>query len=93
MTNFDIIHNEETAEFFINLNGDDKAYVRYKLDESLADRIKVDFYTTFVPDEYRGKSLAGILVNAAFAWADENHYEIEASCWYAELKLKKRSNG
>ncbi len=93
MNDYEVIHNQLDREFYIGLNGDDKAYIRYRLAESQAGTIAVDFYTTYVPDEYRGKSLAGILVEAAFAWADENEYEIKASCWYAELKLKKRSNG
>ena len=93
MSEYKVRHNEEETEFFIALNDGDKAYIRYKLNESWEDKAAVDFYTTFVPDAYRGKKLAALLVNAAFAWADENHYEITASCWYAELKLQKRGNG
>ena len=43
----------------------------------------IDFNSTFVPPEFRGKGFAEKLVRAGIKWAKEQGYELHASCWYA----------
>lgn len=42
----------------------------------------IDFYSTYVPPQFRGKGLAEKLVRTGLAWAREQGYNIKASCWY-----------
>lgn len=42
----------------------------------------IDFTSTYVPPEFRGKGLAEKLVRAGLAWAKSQNYELHASCWY-----------
>ncbi|MBV1932122.1 MAG: N-acetyltransferase [Porticoccaceae bacterium] len=60
--------------------------------ESLADyRLsgqQIDFNHTFVPDALRGRGIAEKLVREALAWAQEEDYQIQASCWYVKKFLK-----
>ncbi len=78
-----IQHNEHTKRFFIAFDSGADAELKYRVmsDES------VDFYSTFVPNAHRGQGLAGQLVKAGVAWADEQGYEKHASCWYARKYL------
>jgi predicted GNAT family acetyltransferase len=90
MTDFNVEHHPQDNRFIINLPDDQIAQLRYRFDSEQGDVKQVDFFNTNVPDDSRGKGLAGLLVDKGFAWADENHLAIKASCWYAELKLKNR---
>ena len=82
----DVVHDEAGKEFYIDLPDEQRAYIRYYLQEGQ----QVDFHTTFVPDTHRGKGLAEILVNQAFDWAEQLQLKIKTSCWYAEKKLAQR---
>jgi uncharacterized protein len=42
----------------------------------------VDFTHTFVPNQFRGKGLAEKLVKHGLAWAEQQGYAVQASCWY-----------
>jgi predicted GNAT family acetyltransferase len=90
MTDFNVEHHPQDNRFIIKLPADQLAQLRYRFDSEQGDAKQVDFFNTHVPDNFRGKGLAGLLVDKGFAWADENHHAIKTSCWYAELKLKKR---
>jgi len=43
----------------------------------------IDFNSTYVPPEFRGKGLAEKLVRTGIQWAKGKGYELHASCWYA----------
>ncbi len=47
----------------------------------------IDFTRTYVPFALRGQGLAEELVKAGLAWADEQQYRKQASCWYVEKFL------
>jgi len=87
-----VSYNTDENEFCINLEGGQKAYIRYKLFDEQSEKTAVDFYTTYVPNEYRSKGLAAILVAAALAWAEQHSFKVLASCSYVALKLNRRRN-
>lgn len=86
MSEYKIIHEQDQQLFYIELDDDQKAYIKYKL---LGNR-QVDFYSTLVPTTHREQGLAAKLVEAGFKWADEQGLHINASCWYAAKKLAER---
>lgn len=103
MTEFKIKHQPEMNRFIIELPDDQVAQLSYRrLDElSTSERSTgniienkpvVDFHRTFIPEEYRGKGLAGLLVDKALKWAEDNDFEIETSCWYARLRVEKNTS-
>ncbi len=82
-----VLHDENKHEFSIRLDHAPDAVVRYRLSQ---DQTAVDFYSTFVPDAYRGAGLAAILVDAAFEWAEKQELGINNSCSYARVKYQRR---
>jgi predicted GNAT family acetyltransferase len=92
MNDYEVKHQVEEDLFYIPLPDTNRAFIKYRYLNSLADGGQVDFYSTFVPEDYRDKGLAAKLVKTAFAWADEQKLSIKASCWYADKILKKRAS-
>jgi len=92
MSEYEIKHQESENLFYASLEGTEKAYLKYRYSGLESAVTQVDFYTTFVPDSHRGTGLASKLVNAGFAWAEEQGLHIVSSCWYAKLKLDKRQS-
>lgn len=58
----------------------------YTLSEA-PNRFVIDFTHTYVPFVLRGQGLAELLVAEGLAWAKEQDYQIEASCWYVNKFL------
>lgn len=81
-----IIHDQEQQVFYIDLNDNQKAYIKYQL----MDDAQIDFTSTFVPQTHRKQGIAAKLVESGFAWADQENLNIKASCWYAAKKLDER---
>jgi predicted GNAT family acetyltransferase len=52
---------------------------------------QIDFTHTYVPESLRGRGIAEQLVRAGLAWAREQDYQIEASCWYVDKFLKREA--
>lgn len=50
----------------------------------------LDFYRTFVPDELRGRGIAGLLTQEALDFAKREGYSVVPSCSYVEAFLKKQ---
>ena len=48
----------------------------------------IDFTLTFVPESLRGQGIAEKLVRTALAWAREQSYVMQASCWYVRRFLR-----
>ena len=91
------ISEEEPLEEVIASSGDEEVLGHFKklaanFEEPLSNSV-IDFHTTFVPDTHRGQGIASQLVEAGFAWADEQGMLIKASCWYADKKLRRRQAG
>ena len=50
----------------------------------------IDFTRTFVPVALRGQGVAEKLVRTGLRWAQDQAFEITASCWYVSRFLKSR---
>lgn len=74
-------HIPEQNRFVIDYQGA-QAILQYVI-SNRGSSTAIDFTSTYVPPEFRGKGLAEKLVRAAIAWANEQGYELHASCWYA----------
>ncbi|MES2675888.1 MAG: GNAT family N-acetyltransferase [Pseudomonadota bacterium] len=77
-----IVHNPSEKRFTLMVENA-QAVLQYRLfkNENNNNTI-IDFTSTFVPPEFRGKGLAEKLVRAGITWAKEQGYELQASCWY-----------
>ena len=81
-----VVHDVESKEFFIITEGN-KAFLKYKV----INKEILDYYSTFVPKELRGKGIAGLVTRAALEFAKTNHYYIIPSCPYVESYIAKHT--
>ena len=81
---FIITHQPELQRFMSRVD-DEEAVLEYRL---LSDR-GIDFTRTYVPEALRGQGIAEKLVRTGLAWAAEQEYETQASCWYVTRFLKR----
>lgn len=91
MTDHEILHQADENLFYVLLGDGQRAYLKYRHSGSESAISQVDFYNTFVPDDYRGKGLAAKMVNHGFDWAEEKDLYINTSCWYAAKIYERRS--
>lgn len=77
----DVQHLPGEHKFVISSDGGE-ALLAYRLFNN-GGKAAIDFNSTYVPSEFRGKGLAEKLVRAGIKWAKEHGYELHASCWYA----------
>lgn len=82
----DVKHLANQQQFIIDHEGG-TAVLSYRLFNNGAVPA-VDFTSTYVPPEFRGKGLAEKLVRAALTWAKSEGYELHASCWYVAKFLR-----
>lgn len=76
----DVQHLSNEQRFVIVHEGGE-AVLAYRLFNS-EGKASIDFTSTYVPPEFRGKGLAETLVRAGLKWAKEQGYDVHASCWY-----------
>jgi hypothetical protein len=77
-------HQPELHRFVVRIDGDE-AVLEYRL---LPDH-GIDFTRTFVPEALRGGGVAEKLVRTGIAWARDQDYVMQASCWYVTRFLKR----
>lgn len=84
-----IEHHPESSCFTLQADGGE-ARLDYRLLDAEADKpaSSVDFTYTYVPPEMRGQGLAEALARHGLAWAREQDYHIQASCWYVAKFLR-----
>lgn len=82
----DVQHLPDAHKFVISQSGDE-AVLAYRLSGN-GDNATINFYSTYVPPEFRGQGLAEKLVRAGLKWAKEQGFHIEASCWYVAKFLR-----
>lgn len=77
----DVQHLPDEQRFVILHEGSEALLAYHVFDNN--GKAAIDFNSTFVPPEFRGKGFAEKLVRAGIKWAKEQGYELHASCWYA----------
>jgi predicted GNAT family acetyltransferase len=80
------IRHESERQRFVTRQADGEAVLEYRL----LPGDGIDFTYTFVPPALRGRGIAEKLVRTGLAWAREQDYEIQASCWYVRRFLRPR---
>lgn len=86
MTN---VQHQPDQKRFVLACENQQAVLEYALDTSAEGAQSIDFYSTYVPPEFRGKGFAEKLVRQGLSWAREQGYEIRATCWYVQKFLRK----
>jgi len=79
----DIVHQPEHNRFVAEIDGQ-QALLEYRLLEAQ----RIDFTYTFVPPLLRGQGIAEKLVRTGLAWAREQAFDMQASCWYVQRFLR-----
>lgn len=86
-----IEHQADKTRFVLSKN-DKECILEYRIIGSTEDKTthqqRVNFSSTYVPFTLRGQGLAEQLVEVGLAWAKEQGYQIEASCWYVKKFLE-----
>lgn len=76
----DVHHQPEQQRFVLECDSSE-AVLSYRL-FSQGGAAAIDFTSTYVPPEFRGKGYAEKLVRAGLKWAQAQGFELHASCWY-----------
>ena len=85
----DVQHQPDRDRFVVD-NDQSESVLEYRL---LPDN-RIDFSRTYVPPELRGQGIAEKLVRTGIAWARQQGYSMQASCWYVRRFLdRRRRNG
>jgi predicted GNAT family acetyltransferase len=79
----DIIHQPEHFRFIVDIDNRQS-----RLEYELMPRHGINFTFTYVPEALRGQGIAEKLVRTGLAWAREEGFGIEASCWYVKRFLR-----
>lgn len=82
----EIQHDESKGQFFIDLDGDQRAALSYR---KAGDDV-LNFYSVFVPPEGRGKGVAAKLVIHGFEYAREHNMRVRPTCPYVSGAFLKR---
>uniref|UniRef100_A0A7R9YET2 N-acetyltransferase domain-containing protein n=1 Tax=Pinguiococcus pyrenoidosus TaxID=172671 RepID=A0A7R9YET2_9STRA len=82
----------ESPKFVLTLSLEDgsegpEAFVEYEMDSGEDSGSIMDITHTFVPPEYRGKGVAGVLCQAAFEYCRENSLTVRPSCSYVSSRF------
>ena len=81
---YKIEHQHERTRFILTKDTHE-CVLDYEL--HTGSELMIDFTHTYVPFSLRGQGLAEHLVEVGLAWAKEQDYQIEASCWYVKKFL------
>lgn len=82
-----ITHNEADKQFSAVLDGK-TSVLRYNVTD---DGKTLDYYSTFVPPELRGRNIGQDIVLFALEYAKLNHFKIIPSCPFVNKVLERHS--
>lgn len=83
----EIQHDLTNQRFFTIVEGKE-AYLQYLI----VDKNVLNYYKTYVPNELRGKGIAGKIVEAAMNYARENNLKIIPTCSYVDTFIERHKN-
>jgi uncharacterized protein len=78
-----IANNEKENKFYIRLDGKE-AFLKYSFKEGNI----IDFQSTYVPQEFRGKDIGEAIVKEAFAYAAEKNLKVIPTCSFVQSLVK-----
>lgn len=81
---YQIEHDPSKGVFYIK-DSDKISRLSY---EKINDNT-LNYYSTYVPDELRGKGIAAILTRFALDYAKENNFKIKPSCSYVRIFIER----
>lgn len=81
---YKIIHDEKNHKFTVTIDN-----LESHLSYSNEGENIVDFYSTFVPRELRGKGIAALLVEEGLRYAAENNLHVIPSCSYVNAYVQR----
>lgn len=81
----EIRHDEERKRFVATVNGAE-ARLEYR---SAGDR-RLDYRSTYVPEEHRHRGIGEALVTGALDWAREQGYRVVPSCPFVRRVIDDR---
>jgi len=82
--NDEVTHDESRSRFIVDADGHEAHLIYHRVSDEV-----VDFTSTYVPEELRGRGLAGKIVTRAFEWADDHGFSVIPSCPYVAAFVKK----
>jgi predicted GNAT family acetyltransferase len=83
MENFTVTNNLQNLQFEVDLAGE-KAYLEYRWNKS-----DLALMHTFVPDNYEGKGIAGLLAKTALEYAKKEGLKIIVYCPFVRSYIKR----
>ncbi len=80
----EVRHDPKEQKFYAVIEGKE-AYLRYLVfDDNVMDMIK-----TYVPNELRGRGIAGVIVEQGLKFALENNFKVIPSCSYVDTYIER----
>lgn len=80
----EVIHDINGQRFYCVVDGQE-----CELEYDKPAAAVLNFYHTYVPEQYRNQGIAALLLKEAAQFARQNGYKIRPSCSYAELYFKR----
>lgn len=80
-----IEHDKENHQFISEVEGK-VSHLKYKV---LPDGKTLDYVSTYVPPELRGRQIAEQIVKTALDYAKENKYKVIPSCSYVHAYVER----
>ena len=84
MPKIEVTKKESAGKFFISIDGKE-AHLKYRM----RTENTIDYFSTFVPPEYRGHSYGDELVTYALDYARTNNLKVIATCPFVKEFLSK----
>ncbi len=84
--NLNIIHDREKMRFYCIVE-DKECFADYRYRKDNENIIVL--YHTFVPDEFRGKGIAGALFDEVIKFVEDNNLKVTPICSYAAKIFEK----
>ncbi|MBY0292574.1 MAG: N-acetyltransferase [Alphaproteobacteria bacterium] len=80
-----ITHDKDHNQFMVIVEGK-TATLKYSI---LADEKTLDYYSTYVPSELRGRQIGQELAKFALDFAVDNGYQVIPTCSFVEQFIKR----
>lgn len=85
--NIVITHDKENHQFISELEGK-ISHLKYRV---LPDGKTLNYISTYVPPELRGRQIAGQIVKFALEYAKGNNYMVIPSCPFVQAYVERHS--